>query len=140
QAGPGRTRPDREAEVMKMAGLSSRIRTLVPEAGDGWEIHYSATQMKAAGRPVTMLSIGDHDVPTSEPILGAMKASIGAGNLGYTDPSGQDSLRSAIAERDASRTGVPTRPSNVLLTSGGQGALFASMMAALDPGDSCIVL
>ena len=123
-----------------MAGLSTRIRTLVPEGGDGWEIHYRATKMRAAGQPVTMLSVGDHDVPTSAPILGAMKASMDAGNLGYTATPGSTALRRAIAGRVAARTGVPAGPENVLVTTGGQGALFASMMAALDPGDACIVL
>lgn len=123
-----------------MATLSTRIRTLVPEGGDGWEIHYRATQMRAAGRPVTFLSVGDHDVRTSGPITGAMKASIDAGNLGYTSVPGTHALRRAVAERVAARTGVPAGPQNVLVTTGGQGALFASMMAALDPGDACVVL
>lgn len=123
-----------------MAGLSKRIRTLVPQGGDGWEIHYRATQMRAAGRPVTFLSVGDHDVKTSEPILGAMKAGMDAGHLGYTSVPGTTALRRAIAERVALRTGVPAGPENVLVTTGGQGALFAAMMASLDPGDACIVL
>lgn len=123
-----------------MAGLSTRITTLVPEAGDGWEVHYRATEMRAAGRAVTMLSIGDHDVPTSEPILAAMKAGIDGGHLGYLDVSGTAALRRAVADRAAARSGVPTGPENVVITSGGQGGLFAAMMAALDPGDSCVVL
>jgi arginine:pyruvate transaminase len=123
-----------------MAGLSQRVRTLVPEGGDGWQVHYRAHRMRAAGRPVTFLSVGDHDVPTSEPILGAMKAGMDAGHLGYTAVPGTPALRRAIAGRIAARTGVPAGPENVLVTTGGQGALFASMMAALDPGDSCIVL
>lgn len=123
-----------------MAELSTRIRTLVPEAGDGWEIHYRASEMRAAGEHVTMLSVGDHDIPTSRPILDAMKASMDAGHLGYTATPGTTALRRAIARRTAGQTGVPTGPENVLVTTGGQGALFASAMAALDPGDACIVL
>lgn len=123
-----------------MPDLSTRIRTIVPEAGDGWEVHNRAVEMLAAGKPVTMLSIGDHDIPTSAPIREAMKSGIDAGHLGYSYPPGIPPLRQAVAARAAARTGVPTRASNVIITSGGQGALFAAMMAALDPGDSCIVL
>jgi arginine:pyruvate transaminase len=123
-----------------MAGLSRRIRTLVPEGGDGWEIYYRARRMQAAGRQVTMLCIGDHDVPTSPEIVGAMKRGMDAGHLGYTPLPGTPALRRAIAARVSARSRVPAGPENVLVTSGGQGALFSSMMAALDPGAGCIVL
>lgn len=123
-----------------MPDLSRRIRGIVPGEADGWEIYVRARRMKAEGRPVVMLSIGDHDIKTDPAVLEAMFASARGGNLGYTPGAGFRALRQAIADRVTARGGPAAGPDNVIVTSGGQGALFASMMAVLDPGDACVVL
>jgi arginine:pyruvate transaminase len=120
--------------------LSRRIRAVVDGADDGWSIHYRSRAMAEAGTPVTMLSVGDHDIKTDTSILDAMKASMDGGNLGYSGVMGSDTLRDAIARRVTARTTTPTSRANVIVTPGGQAAIFASMMALLDPGQSCIVL
>jgi arginine:pyruvate transaminase len=119
---------------------SKRIQAVVGGVDDGWSIHYRGQALKAAGEPVTMLTVGDHDIKTDVSILDAMKASMDAGNLGYSSVMGSDALRSAIARRVTSRSTVGIARENVIVTPGGQAALFASMMAVLDPGQSCIVL
>ena len=120
--------------------LSQRIRAVVGRADDGWSLYYRARAMKAAGEPVVMLTIGDHDIKTDASILDAMKASMDAGNLGYSGVMGSDALRDAIARRVAARTDIGAARENIIVTPGGQAALFASLMAVLDPGQSCIVL
>ena len=120
--------------------LSRRIRSVVGDADDGWSIHYRGRALKAAGTPVIMLSVGDHDIKTDPSILGAMKASMDAGNLGYSAVMGSDALRDAIARRITARTATAAARENVIVTPGGQAAIFASMMVLLDPGQSCIVL
>ncbi|MEM7237239.1 MAG: pyridoxal phosphate-dependent aminotransferase [Pseudomonadota bacterium] len=119
---------------------STRIDGIVTGGNDGWGVYYRARQMKAAGEPVTMLSIGDHDIKTDTMILDAMKASMDAGNLGYAPVSGSEGLREAIAERITARTATPARKDNIVVTPGGQSALYSAMLATLDPGQSCIVL
>ena len=69
-----------------------------------------------------------------------MYASAEAGNLGYTPGAGLRPLRQAIADRVSARGGAPATADNVIVTSGGQGAIFAALMAALDPGDDCVIL
>ena len=120
--------------------LSRRIRSVVDGGDDGWSIHYRGRAMATAGEPVTMLSVGDHDIKTDASILDAMKASMDAGNLGYSGVMGSDALRDAIARRVTVRTAVGATRANVIVTPGGQAAIFASMTALLDPGQSCIVL
>jgi arginine:pyruvate transaminase len=63
-----------------------------------------------------------------------------AGHLGYTPLPGTPALRRAIAARLCARARVPAAAENVTVTAGGQGALFAAAMAALDPGQACVVL
>lgn len=123
-----------------MPELSHRIRNIVSGGSDGWELHYRASAMRAAGEPVIMLSVGDHDIKTDEKVLAAMQASADKGNLGYTPVPGSRALRRAIADRVSRLTDTPAGPENVIVTTGGQGAIFAAMTAALDPGDSCVLL
>ncbi|MEM7061047.1 MAG: aminotransferase class I/II-fold pyridoxal phosphate-dependent enzyme [Pseudomonadota bacterium] len=123
-----------------MPDLSNRIRRIVSGGDDGWGLYYRAREMMAAGTPVVMLSIGDHDIKTDPSILAAMQRSAEGGHLGYTGVSGLHALRQAIADRVTRRTMTSAVPENVVICPGGQGSIFASMSAMLDPGDACIIL
>ena len=117
---------------------SARLTGLTGDSGDGWDVFYRARRMKTAGEPVLELTIGEHDIRTNPLILNAMhKAALG-GHTGYAMVPGTDALRDLVAARITDRTGVPTSRDNILITPGGQSALFASHMAALDPGDTAL--
>jgi len=120
--------------------LSRRIRDVVGGGDDGWSVHYRARAMQAAGEPVVMLTVGDHDITTDASILDAMKASMDAGRLGYSPVMGIEELRDAIARRITARRLVGAARENIAVTPGGQAAIFSAMMTVLDPGQSCIVL
>lgn len=116
--------------------LAERVAHMTGEGSDGWEIYYRARDLAAGGVTVVNLTIGEHDIRTDPRILAAMAESARAGNTGYTVGAGKPELRRAIAERVSARTGVPTGPENVIVTPGGQAALFAAHMVTLDPGDT----
>ena len=116
--------------------LAERVAHMTGEGSDGWEIYYRARDLAAGGVAVVNLTIGEHDIRTDPRILAAMAESARAGNTGYTVGAGKPELRRAIAERVSARTGVPTGPENVIVTPGGQAALFAAHMVTLDPGDT----
>lgn len=122
--------------------LSNRILGLNGEPGtsDGWGVYYKARAMLAAGEKLTMLCIGEHDRKTAPFIIDAMADLARGGNTGYALASGQPGLRAAVAEKIEAESGVKTGPENVIITSGGQSALFASMCAALDPGEKAVVI
>ena len=120
--------------------LSRRITGLNGEEGDGWDVFVRARKMVDAGIDVTELTIGEHDIRTAAPILQDMHRSAMAGHTGYAMMPGTNALRAAVARRTQDRTGVPTRPENVLITPGGQSALFAAHSAACDPGDVALYL
>ncbi|RKE95580.1 pyridoxal phosphate-dependent aminotransferase [Sulfitobacter guttiformis] len=119
---------------------SQRISTMLGGGSDGWEVFARARQMIAEGTPVTELTIGEHDIRTAAPILQEMHRTALGGHTGYASISGIPALRDAIAERVSARTGVPTRRENVIITSGGQSALFAAHTAVLDPGDTALYI
>ncbi len=115
--------------------LSHRITHLTPSGSDGWEIFYKARALKAAGHDITELTIGEHDIRTHPSILGAMNTAALGGHTGYAMVPGIAELRAAVAARIEARTAVPTTADNIMITPGGQSALFASHHAVLDEGD-----
>ncbi len=119
---------------------SQRISTLLGDGSDGWEVFLRARAMIAAGTPVTELTIGEHDIRTAAPILQDMHRAARAGHTGYAAVPGITALRDAIAERVTARTGVATRRDNVMITPGGQAALFAAHAAVTDPGDTALYI
>jgi len=120
--------------------LSNRISGIVGGGSDGWGVFYKARRMITEGVPVTELTIGEHDIRTDPVILEAMhKAAIG-GHTGYAMVPGTDKLRDAVARRTQARTGVPTTRDNIIITPGGQAALFASHHAVCDEGDTALFI
>ena len=115
--------------------LSNRLTHLLPGGDDGWGLFLRSREMIAAGHPVTELTIGEHDIRTDPAILEAMQTAAVGGHTGYASVPGTTELRRIVADRVTSRTGVPTGPENVLITPGGQAALFAAHIAAVNPGD-----
>jgi arginine:pyruvate transaminase len=121
--------------------LSKRITGLLGDGGsDGWEVFLKARAMIKAGTPVVELTVGEHDILTAAPILQAMHKEAMDGHTGYAMVPGIDALRETVAARVQARTGVKTTADNVMITPGGQSALFAAHTAALDPGDTALFL
>ena len=120
--------------------LSNTITTITGGGSDGWDLFIKARKMIAQGHDVTELTIGEHDIKTDTRILEAMHAAALGGATGYAMVPGIDDLRNAVATRLTARTGVPTTLDNVLITAGGQAALFAAFRAALDEGDTALYI
>lgn len=120
--------------------LSKTITNITGGGSDGWELFLKARAMIAEGVDVTELTIGEHDIKTDRRILDAMHAAALGGATGYAMVPGIDSLRAAVAERLQTRTGVATSFENVLITAGGQAALFAAFRALLDEGDRALFI
>jgi arginine:pyruvate transaminase len=120
--------------------LSHRITHLTGGGSDGWDVFYRARAMAAAGEPVVELTIGEHDIGTDPSILAAMDRAARGGHTGYAMIPGVDALRDRVAARVAARTGVPTTRDNVLITPGGQSALFSAHHAVCDEGATALFI
>ncbi len=120
--------------------VSQRLSGLLGGGSDGWDLFLKARRMISDGVAVTELTIGEHDIRTAAPILQQMHASALGGHTGYAMVPGTDDLRDVVAARVAERTGVATTRDNVLITPGGQSALFAAHAAACDPGDVALYI
>lgn len=120
--------------------IARRLMSITGDGSDGWDVFYRARAMVEAGERVLELTIGEHDIRTARRIIDRMAKSARDGNTGYALMPGQNSLREAVAKRVTERTGVPTGIDNVLITPGGQSALFAAHLAACDEGDRALFI
>ncbi len=120
--------------------ISHRIANINGGGSDGWDVFLKARGMIAEGIAVTELTIGEHDIGTAAPILQEMHRSAMGGHTGYAMVPGIDDLRDTVAARVQARTGVPTTRDNVIITPGGQAALFAAHAAACDPGETALYI
>ena len=85
-----------------------------------------------------MLTIGEPDFDTPEPIRAAAAAAMADGLTHYAPNKGTDSLRKAIADYETAR-GMECTPDNILVTVGATGALNTALTGLLNPGDECII-
>lgn len=90
---------------------------------------------------IIMLACAAPDTPPPE-LTAAYQRAMPAlaavtGDIGY-HPTGHAALRAAVAER-YTRRGVPTRPDQILITTGAQQALSLLARAVLRPGDRVLV-
>ena len=115
--------------------LAHRMTALTGDGSDGWDVFYKARALKKQGHPIIELTIGEHDIRTHMDIVAARGRSARGGHTGYAAVPGTEGLRAAVARRIEAQSGVRTTEDNILITPGGQSALFAAHMAVLNPGD-----
>lgn len=124
--------------------MTSRFSPLVDriasDGADGWAVHIQALAAEERGEDVIVLSVGDPDFPTPEPIIDAAVDALRAGDTHYASIPGRHQLRAAIAEDMSMRTGLNLEADNVLVTAGTQGALIGASMCLLGPGDDVVAL
>ena len=86
------------------------------------------------------LSIGEPDFATPDPIAAAVADAIGDGASAYTQTVGRADLREAIAEKLANANDIQADPeTEVMVTPGAMGALFAATQVLADPGDEVLL-
>ena len=96
------------------------------------------TNLAKATPDCRMLTIGEPDLPTPEPIkLAAMKA-LEENRTHYAPNQGTLPLRTAIAAFETDR-GRTTTPEEVLVTVGATQALYTALTGILNPGDQVII-
>jgi aspartate aminotransferase len=98
-----------------------------------------ATELKAAGRDIISLSVGEPDFDTPENIKEAAIAAIHRGETKYTVFDGRMELKEAIAAKFKRENGLDYEPTQVSVSSGGKQVLYNAMVATLSPGDEVVI-
>jgi aspartate/methionine/tyrosine aminotransferase len=95
-------------------------------------------ELRAEGRDIADLSIGEPDLPTPECIVEAGARALRDGATRYTPPAGLPALRAAIAD-DLSRWDIAASADDVFITPGAKPALLYVLLATVSPGDEVLV-
>lgn len=89
---------------------------------------------------VRSLGIGEPDFDTPAPVAEAISEAVGTGIGSYTDGPGRPDLRVALAEKLETSNAIAVDPeSELIVTPGAMGALFAAVNVVCDPGDEVLV-
>jgi aspartate aminotransferase len=98
-----------------------------------------AIALRAAGRDIISLSVGEPDFPTPPHVIAAAKAALDAGDTRYTAVTGTKALREAAALHFKRDLGLTAAPERIIVSAGGKQAIFLALAATLDPGDSVLI-
>jgi aspartate aminotransferase len=98
-----------------------------------------AFELKAAGKDIISLSVGEPDFATPAHVIAATKAALDAGETKYTAVSGTQRLREAAALHFGRDLGITVPVSQTMVSSGGKQAIFHALLATLDPGDEVLI-
>ena len=85
-----------------------------------------------------MLTIGEPDFDTPEPIKAAAVAALAENQTHYAPNQGIEPLRKAVAEYETAR-GMACTAEQVLITVGATGALYTALTGILNPGEEVII-
>ncbi len=98
-----------------------------------------AKELERKGKSIIHCEIGQPDFDTPAHIKEAAKKALDEGFTGYTPSNDILELREAIAEFVSSSRGIDVSPDQVVVTVGAKLAIFAALMAFVNPGDEVII-
>jgi len=108
-------------------------------AGDPNRLRLALIELSAQVKDVITLGRGDPDLATPPHIIAAAEQAMRAQRNAPTPLAGLPELRAAIASKLHRENGLPVAAENIIVTTGGQEAVFLIMQTLLDPGDEILV-
>lgn len=117
---------------------SKRILNMTPSATI--EITAVLARMKAEGKDVIGMNIGEPDLNTPVHVIDACTKAMLAGHTKYTPVAGVLPLRESISKKLLQENGVKYSPDNIVVSTGAKQALNNAVMALCNPGDEVIIL
>src|SRR5690606_34368312 len=98
-----------------------------------------AAELKASGRDIVDMTVGEPDFDTPETIKAVGIEAIRNGDTKYTPVNGTKPLREAIIRRMQARTGIAYGMDQVAVGGGAKQVIFVALMASVDAGDEVII-
>ncbi|UXT40747.1 aspartate transaminase [Agrobacterium tumefaciens] len=98
-----------------------------------------ARELKAAGRDIADLTVGEPDFDTPDAVKAAAHAAIDRGETKYTAVNGTPALRKAIIGDFQKRLGITYSDSEICVGGGAKQILFLALMASVENGAEVII-
>jgi len=120
-----------------MSFIARRLDKIKPSAT--LVLAAKAAEMKAAGKDVIGLSVGEPDFDTPDYIKTAAKAAMDKGQTKYTPVPGTIEARKAVIEKFKRDNNLTYGMDQVIISTGGKQVLSNAFLATLNPGDEVII-
>lgn len=117
--------------------LASRVQRIKPSPT--LAVSARADELKAAGKKIISLSVGEPDFDTPDHIKAAAIKAIYDGVTKYTAVEGIAGLKQAIIDKFARDNQLSYTADQILVSCGAKHSLFNLFEAILDPGDEVII-
>ena len=126
-------------KTRKASSFSQLAQRLDSDSGDAWRVDEQAMQMKQRGEDVVVLSIGDPDFRTPDPIIDNAVSHMRVGRTHYSPALGELNLRRAVADYETRISPHPCSADEVSIFPGATSAIYSVMSCLLDAGDEIIL-
>jgi len=120
-----------------MAFLANVLNRVKPSAT--MVITQKARDLKAKGRDIISLSVGEPDFDTPDNIKNAAIDAIRRGETKYPPVLGIPPLREAIAAKFGRENGLDYKASDTIVATGGKQILYNAFLVTMNPGDEVII-
>lgn len=98
-----------------------------------------ARNLKAKGKDIISLSVGEPDFDTPDHIKDAAIDAIRRGETKYTNVDGIPELKAAIAAKFKRDNNLSYSPSEISVAPGGKAVIYNAIMASVNEGDEAII-
>ncbi len=117
--------------------LAQRVQRIKPSPT--LTVAARAEELRAEGRDIISLSIGEPDFDTPQHIKDAAIAATNAGHTKYTAVDGTKSLINAIINKFSRENNLNYEAKQILVSCGAKHSLYNLFSAILNPGDEVII-
>jgi len=117
--------------------ISDRLARIKPSAT--LAVNAKAMELRAQGREVISLAVGQPDFGTPQHVCDAAKDAMDEGFTRYTPVPGIPELREAVANYYTKFYGAQAGPDNAMVSNGGKQVLYNLLMAVVNPGDEVLI-
>ena len=120
-----------------MAFLADVLNRIKPSAT--MVVTQKARDLKAKGRDIISLSVGEPDFDTPDNIKDAAIDAIRRGETKYPPVLGIPPLREAIAAKFRRENGLDYKATDTIVATGGKQILYNAFLVTMNPGDEVII-
>lgn len=120
-----------------MSLLSSRMNLIKPSPT--LAVAQKAAELKAQGRDVIDLGVGEPDFPTPSHVIDEATAAMKRGETKYTAVGGTVALKKAIINKFKRENNLEYAADEIIVSVGAKHVLFQAFFASLNSGDEVII-
>jgi aspartate aminotransferase len=120
-----------------MSFLASSLSKIKPSPTIA--VSMKASELKAAGKDIISLGMGEPDFDTPENIKNAAIEAIKKGDTKYTAVDGTAALKKAIISKLKRENNLDYKPSEICVSTGAKQVIFNALIASINPQDEVII-